>query len=92
MKRRILLLCSAVAVIMAIVAISFKSQNKKDFLYEDKQKQEIAPDQNDTLLIINKIANKMVIEFLNYSRILPSLPPVAQANQPQESALMSVQQ
>ena len=50
MKRRILLLCSAVAVIMAIVAISFKSKNKKDFLYEDKQKQEIAPDQNDTLL------------------------------------------
>ena len=45
MKRRILLLCSVVAVIMAIVAISFKSQNKKDFLYEDKQKQEIAPDQ-----------------------------------------------
>ena len=50
MKRRILLLCSAVAVIMTIVAISFKLQNKQDFLYEDKQKQEIAPDQNDTLL------------------------------------------
>lgn len=41
MKRKILLLCSAVVVIIAIVAISYKPQNKKDFSYDDRQKQEV---------------------------------------------------